>query len=78
MKKGTARLMMTVGAIGYVALMVLQLMTQLFSVTFFSFASIGIAVQVALALPVLGYLFAGLSIPIVEYSKWLALVVAVL
>lgn len=78
MKKGTARLMMSIGAIAYAALMVLQLMTQLFNVSFMSFVSLGILVQAALVLPVLGYLFTGLRIPIVEYSKWLALVIAVL
>lgn len=78
MQKGTARLIMIIGGVAYVALMALQLMTQLFSVSFFSFASIAVAVQVAIGLPVLGYLFAGMKIPIVDYAKWLVLVVSVL
>lgn len=78
MGNGNARLVLVIGGVGYVALTFFDLMTQIFNVSFFSFATLGVALQVAVGLPVLAYLFMGAKLPIACYAKWLAMLVAVL
>jgi hypothetical protein len=69
---------MVIGGVGYVVLTFFDLMTQIFNVSFFSFATLAVALQVAVGLPVLTYLFMGAYVPILRYAKWLVALVAVL
>ncbi|NRA95952.1 MAG: hypothetical protein HRU14_07045, partial [Planctomycetes bacterium] len=78
MGNGTGRLVMVIGGVGYVVLAFFDLMTQIFNVSFFSFATLAVTLQVAVGLPVLAYLFTGAYVPIVRYAKWLVALVAVL
>ncbi|MAB90244.1 MAG: hypothetical protein CMJ90_12400, partial [Planctomycetes bacterium] len=63
MGNGNARLVLVIGGVGYVALTFFDLMTQIFNVSFFSFSTLAVALQVAVGLPVLAYLFMEAKLP---------------
>jgi hypothetical protein len=78
MDKATARLVLMVGTIVYVAATVLALLTYVVNGALISFATLGIAIQVVLGLPLLAMLFMGAKFPALDYAKWLAATVSVL
>lgn len=77
MDKAMGRMVLIGGTVLYVAMGVLALLTYMWNVEFFSFVTLGIALQVAVALPVIAALLGRMKIPTVSYVKWLlALAVA--
>ncbi len=77
MDKAMGRMVLVGGTALYVAMGVLALMTYMWNVEFFSFVTLGIALQIAVALPVVAALLGRMKIPTVSYVKWLlALTVA--
>ncbi len=78
MNRGLGRLVLLVGTITYVVVGALALLSFMDNIAFFSLATLGIAVQVALGLPLVAFLFGGQKMPVLPYAKWLATLVGVL
>ncbi|MEZ6197121.1 MAG: hypothetical protein R3F20_15545 [Planctomycetota bacterium] len=78
MNRGMGRLFLLIGTVAYAAIAVLALLTFMKHVAIFSLATLGIAIQVALALPLIAFLFAGRSMPVLPYARWMAGLVSVL
>ncbi|MCB9833311.1 MAG: hypothetical protein H6807_12635 [Planctomycetes bacterium] len=78
MNRGLGRLVLLIGTIAYAVVGVLALLSYMDNVAFLSLATLGIVVQVALALPLIAFLFGGQKMPVLPYAKWLALLVGLL
>ncbi len=71
MDKAMGRLILVVGTVLYVITGVLALLTYIWNVEFFGFAALGIALQVAVAVPMVGFLLGRMKLTVVDYAKWL-------
>ncbi|MCB1282469.1 MAG: hypothetical protein KDB18_13185 [Salinibacterium sp.] len=78
MNKGMGRLLLLIGTVSYAVVSVLSLLAYVFHAEFLSLVTLGLAVQVAVALPLLAFLFQSQRMPVLPYAKWLVGLVSVL
>jgi hypothetical protein len=78
MNRGLGRLVLLIGTLSYAAVGCLALMSWIANVEIFSLATLGLLVQIALAVPLVAFLFGGRSMPVLPYAQWLVAVVSVL
>ncbi|MEE9393861.1 MAG: hypothetical protein V3W41_15275 [Planctomycetota bacterium] len=77
MDKAMGRLVLLIGTGLYGAMGVLALLTYIWHVEVFAFVTLGIVLQIVLALPVVAFLIGKAKIPVLDYAKWfLAAIVA--
>ena len=78
MPPGIGRLIALVGAALYLLVGVLAYFAFVGNVSFFTLTALGVLVQVAVGVPVLLHLLTGFALPLLDYARWMAVLVSVL